>query len=348
MNSSKKKVSDSPWFRGAVLSVFIHFIVLVSIFFGGFGNDRRSAEPEAIEGRIVSLSELEKMGSGAVSKEVKPPQPDKNKAPEEAKKTEPKKEKPARAAEVEKPEKKTEIKIPHPEKKETPKKTEKVEPGKKEEAPVVKKEEPKKEDTVVLNPKKETPKKETPKKEEKEEKQVAKVQEPDKAPETEEAENKESDFEDLRSKILEEMKKKLVIKDIRKGVEEREVALNESADTGEPENPANERSGSSGRAASHVISRLFQNRITEEIRNNWGIPANIPMDGTLTAVVFFKINESGKVSEVKVENSSGNSAFDEFCIQAIYRAAPLTPPPPELIEEAKTDGLEVAFTNEPT
>jgi TonB family C-terminal domain len=105
-----------------------------------------------------------------------------------------------------------------------------------------------------------------------------------------------------------------------------------------------DRSGSG--AASGVVARLFINRVSEEIRSNWGIPPNIPMDGTLKAVVVFRIDEAGKVSNVQVEDTSGNSAFDEFCVQAIYKAAPLTPPPPELLEEAKTEGIEVSFTND--
>ena len=72
------------------------------------------------------------------------------------------------------------------------------------------------------------------------------------------------------------------------------------------------------------------------------------MDGSLKTVVVFRVDENGKVYDVKVEGSSGNPAFDNFCVQAIYKAAPLTPPPPELREEAKTEGVEVPFRNEAT
>jgi TonB family protein len=93
---------------------------------------------------------------------------------------------------------------------------------------------------------------------------------------------------------------------------------------------------------------LFLERIRNEIRRHYKIPPNIPTDGKLETFIFFKISESGKVYDVRVDESSGNPAFDDLCIKAIHKSAPLTPPPPELMEQAKTVGFLIPFTNDPS
>jgi TonB family protein len=73
----------------------------------------------------------------------------------------------------------------------------------------------------------------------------------------------------------------------------------------------------------------------------------VPTDGGLAALISFKVDGSGRVNNVRVKESSGNSAFDEYCVKAINRSAPLPPPPPELAEEAKNSGVELTFRNDP-
>ena len=85
--------------------------------------------------------------------------------------------------------------------------------------------------------------------------------------------------------------------------------------------------------------------IRTEIASNWNIPPNSPTDGSLTTKVFFKINENGEIYDLRIEEPSGNSAFDEFCKRAVKKASPLDTPPPEILKEAKTEGVEVSFTN---
>ncbi len=95
-------------------------------------------------------------------------------------------------------------------------------------------------------------------------------------------------------------------------------------------------------------ANLFVDRIRSEIAANWNIPPNIPTDGTLESKVFFRIDEYGKVFDIKIEKSSGNNAFDEFCKRALRKASPLNAPPPEILHEAKTEGVEVSFSNSPS
>jgi TonB family protein len=134
-----------------------------------------------------------------------------------------------------------------------------------------------------------------------------------------------------------------VIEDIEKSVhEEKQVADAESSATeGANDDYQTGRSGSG--AASGIVTSLFIERIREEIKGKWTLPQSFSIDESLRTVVVFMIDEKGKPYDVKVEESSGNTAFDDFCVKAVYKAAPLTPPPPELLEEAKTEGVEVTF-----
>lgn len=329
-NSEPSGKSSSFW--GIALSLCLHGIVLILALFWGFGTPKQLGEPQSIEGRLVSLSELESQDGGKLEPAQEPKE-------DEVKKEESPK------VEEEKPEEKK-VEIPQPEKKEPPKETKKEEPKKVE----VKKEEPKKKDAVVLDSKEKE--KERPKEKEKneEKKRVAKKQEPSepaKPTQPKEPEKKkESSFEDIRRGVLEDMEKTVtdkrrrnVIEDIEKNVGDEKQAAEANSSGNKDANP-NYRSGEPGSGA---VIGLFIQRIREEIKSNWKIPQTIPTDDSLRTVVVFRMDESGKVYDVIVENPSGNPAFDDFCVKAIYKAAPLTPPPPELLQVAKTEGVKVSF-----
>src|SRR3989304_1355340 len=236
--------------------------------------------------------------------------------------------------EEKKPEEK--IQVSKPEKKEPqeePKKTE----VKKEETP---KEKPKEDETIVLQEKK------------KEKKEIAKkpeTTEPPKTKPSKEIEKKKEAFKEVKNSE-EEMNK--VIKEIRqqkllKELKDKRVASSDSSgeQKGIQQGAGYSTGGSSG-GSSGVVAELFVRRVREEIRSNWAIPENIPIDGSLKAVIVFKLDERGRPSDVKVDIPSGNTAFDDFCVKAIRRASPLTPPPSELLEEARNEGLEITFTND--
>lgn len=325
MNSSKDGTSRISLFWGIALSFFLHAIIFSLAIFWGFGSPKQLGETQSIEGRLVSLSELkqslnEDTGLGKKEERLKAPQPGKWEIPEEPKKAEVKEEKP-----------------------------EKAELNKEEPPPKVKEEKPK--DAIALETKKKKQVTEIPKPTEQPRITPKKVEKPNE-PSFEDVRNKiledmrkvqkEGDKEKERQRVLNEIEKKKVLKDI----EERKVAEANSSDeergTGRGRGGLN-RQSPGARAA---LEDLFISRVREEIKGNWRIPENVPVDGSLRAVVVFRIDEGGRVHDVKVEKSSGNPAFDDFCVKAIYRASPLTPPPSELLEEAKTDGVEVPFTND--
>ncbi|MGB7292992.1 MAG: cell envelope integrity protein TolA [Thermodesulfobacteriota bacterium] len=333
------------WFWGVVLSVAFHVFVFLLIMFWGFGTSNYSAQPNFIEGRLVSLTELTEAESSReikvpqVKKEVqKQPKTEEKKVVEEPK-DESNKEK---LKEVVKPmvePKKAEREIKPPPK--AVKKEEKKEEPKKEEE---KKKEPEDKNVVALETKKEV------KKAEKEPKatkspEVKKTQATKKTekPELENAKSRvlKDIQEDVRAEerrgVLEELQKK-------QGVADEKVVAKANTTSGRGQMGGSPLGG----GTNAVVTNLFLERIRNEIRQHYKIPPNIPTDGKLEAFIFFKINESGKVYDVRVNESSGNPAFDDLCIKALYKSAPLTPPPPELMEQAKTVGFLIPFTNDPS
>jgi TonB family protein len=66
-------------------------------------------------------------------------------------------------------------------------------------------------------------------------------------------------------------------------------------------------------------------RIQYRIENNWEPPFS--GQGQLLATVYFKIIRSGEITEVKLEQSSGDIVFDQAAQRAVYNANPLPPLP---------------------
>ncbi|MEQ9617669.1 MAG: cell envelope integrity protein TolA [Deltaproteobacteria bacterium] len=376
MKPVNKDSSKESSFWGMFFSITLHATVLILVLFWGFsGKSNLSNSNGPIE---VSLSGLPG-GSGGEKRE-KPPQA--GTPPEQLKEAKPEKTEPEEP-EPEKVEKKEQVKAPPPEpvKKDPPKEPEKEEEKKVE----VKKEEPKKEEPEKEEPKKEPeveekpkvaekePEKkeviplETEKKEEKPEpekkKEVAKKPEPTEKPAQEKKEvAQKKNLEGEKKRVLQDIQRQKVLENLKKGGdegprieqeeigEERRLAMADSMDM--PESPGEgpgESGGSSGGGSSTnpVLIQLYTNKVHQRISRNWRIPPGVPTDGSLVSLIFFKVDERGKVYDVRVNKSSGNSAFDQFCVDAIYKSAPLPAPPSEFADEAKNKGVLVPFRNEP-
>ena len=320
MSASKDGISGVSWFWGIVLSLSLHIVIFLVAIFWGFGTPMYSGEPESIEGTLVSISEIGQPGGEDVvrKEEIKPQEPERKDEPPKVEE-----EKPEEKIQVSKPEKK--------EPQEEPKKTE----LKKEEQP---KEKPKEDVVIVLQEKK------------KEKKEIAKKTEPTEPPKDKPSKEIEKKKEAVKEVKNREEKMNKVIMEIRKRkllneFKDKRVASSDSSGEGKGvQKGTGYSTGGSSSGSSGLIAELFVRRVSEEIKSNWAIPENIPIDGSLKAVIVFKLDERGRPSDVKVDIPSGNTAFDDFCVKAIYRASPLTPPPPELLEEARTEGLEVEFT----
>lgn len=79
------------------------------------------------------------------------------------------------------------------------------------------------------------------------------------------------------------------------------------------------------------------NKIASNFRNT------VVIDGRVVCTIYFQVIRSGRLTELKVEQSSGIPAFDQVCLAAIERSAPFPPLPREFREEII--GISVPFTN---
>ncbi len=61
------------------------------------------------------------------------------------------------------------------------------------------------------------------------------------------------------------------------------------------------------------------NNIQAKVEKNWNPPLK---DEQLSVILLFTIYRSGKISDVKLKKSSGNSMLDNLAIRAIKLASP--------------------------
>src|SRR3972149_9997742 len=83
MSAYKDGISGVSWFWGVVLSLSLHIVIFLMAIFWGFGSPMYSGEPEAIEGILVSISEIGQPGGEVATKkeEVKPQVPETKEEP---------------------------------------------------------------------------------------------------------------------------------------------------------------------------------------------------------------------------------------------------------------------------
>ncbi len=84
---------------------------------------------------------------------------------------------------------------------------------------------------------------------------------------------------------------------------------------------------------------LYYRTVQQRIKQAWSFSGG---NNELSTQVAFAIGPDGKLTEVKIKQSSHNSAFDESVIRAIRRAAPF-PAPPEKYRDQFARGIEAVF-----
>lgn len=324
----KKKKEGRSW--GLVFSLLLHGSIVLLVLVWGINRYTASNINEPIN---VNLSGLDYKGSApdggdkvksvkAEKPEVKPEKPKKEEKPEI--KEEPKEEVVKKEEPKEEPEKEEVVEKEEPEKEvvEEPKK----EPDKKIVALEEKKEEPKKE--VEEKPKKE------PKKEVK--KEVKKKKEKPK-------ENKD-ESKVARNNVINDLKRKSVIDKLGKSENNTKTASAKES-PGLRGNDNEDVAGNTGPVNTALLG-VYKNAIFRKIEPKFKIPPNIPKDGSLSSDIFFKINNSGNVSGVKIARSSGNPAFDNFCINTIISSSPLPAPPSDISKLVVKEGFQITLRND--
>jgi colicin import membrane protein len=95
-----------------------------------------------------------------------------------------------------------------------------------------------------------------------------------------------------------------------------------------------------GRASSAVLSYYYES-VRQAISQQWALP-NISNAGQLETHVVVVVGRDGRVQQLQVEKSSGNSLFDEAAERAVRKASPL-PAIPEVYTSPKIEFV-VRFT----
>ena len=90
---------------------------------------------------------------------------------------------------------------------------------------------------------------------------------------------------------------------------------------------------------------IYYTELWERIRRQWVLPeALVEKPKGLVAVVVMRINKKGGLDKVWLEQSSGNSRYDQSCLRAAERAAPFPPLPAEIRD--RTHEVGVRFSAE--
>jgi TonB family protein len=69
----------------------------------------------------------------------------------------------------------------------------------------------------------------------------------------------------------------------------------------------------------------YESKVIEEVKRSWAI-LNIWSEKELEAFIVIEVDEKGQVI-TRIEESSGNLAFDQAALRAIRKASPFGPPP---------------------
>ena len=75
-------------------------------------------------------------------------------------------------------------------------------------------------------------------------------------------------------------------------------------------------------------------RLQSRIQNNWEPPVQQRMMMTKKAIVYFKIQRSGRITNIAVETGSGDYLFDQAAVRAVTLANPLPPLPYDFPENS--------------
>jgi TonB family protein len=68
----------------------------------------------------------------------------------------------------------------------------------------------------------------------------------------------------------------------------------------------------------------YTNMIVKRINRNWQWAQSF---GRMKAVIYFKIQKDGRITDIAVKTSSGEQLFDQQAVRAVSLADPLAPLP---------------------
>ncbi|MBK5095684.1 MAG: cell envelope integrity protein TolA [Deltaproteobacteria bacterium] len=109
-----------------------------------------------------------------------------------------------------------------------------------------------------------------------------------------------------------------------------------------PSSPTAGLPGATGNARVPPEHLAYFRKLDEKIRSNWNVPALTAGEReNLMVRIRIVIEQDGRVSQVRMEKTSGNTYFDDSVRRAINKASPLPVPPEQL--RGGEDHYEVGF-----
>ncbi len=89
------------------------------------------------------------------------------------------------------------------------------------------------------------------------------------------------------------------------------------------------------------VAEQYYSLVWDKIQNAWILPSGMAaLSYGLETIVSITINKDGKVSNIKIEKSSGNSYFDQTAIRAINKVNPLPQLPPSWLQNSINIGIK--------
>lgn len=89
-------------------------------------------------------------------------------------------------------------------------------------------------------------------------------------------------------------------------------------------------SGMGGGTLASVEKIAYQNQLQKHVKSGWRW---LPGSKKMRALVRVKILPDGQIQDIRIEQSSGNSNFDDSVVRAVRKAAPVPPPPSKFYSE---------------
>lgn len=141
-----------------------------------------------------------------------------------------------------------------------------------------------------------------------------------------------------QKEALEKLKKMSAIEKIRQQVQNQK-----SADTAAKVLKGRVLSkGTSPTGLDKIQSENYLVQLDALIKSKWALPQWL-IGKPLKTKVLVKIHPDGRVADRKIVQSSGNPTYDEYCIQAIEKAAPFPKVPDKFTEIYSEDGVLFGF-----
>ena len=100
--------------------------------------------------------------------------------------------------------------------------------------------------------------------------------------------------------------------------------------------------GSSVTGLNKIDYDSYLEKLDDKVKTNWNLPSLLK-NQNLTATIVVYIDGSGNITKKILKKSSGNSVFDEKCLESIERSGPFESPPSKLANILAVDGIEFGF-----